>query len=247
VTGITTLVVGASGATGRLLVKQLLDRGHRVRAVVRDIAKLPVELREAERLSVIQASLLELSDVELARATSGCQAVASCLGHNMSWKGIYGRPRRLVTEAMHRLSVAVEANRPQTPVRFVLMNTAGNGNRDNQEPISFGHRLVIGLIRVLVPPHADNEQAADFLRTEIGRSDVAIEWTVVRPDTLTDEDAVTEYTTYPSPIRSAIFNAGATSRINVAHFMADLVTDDSVWRKWKGQMPVIYNMASEGP
>lgn len=29
---------------------------------------------------------------------------------------------------------------------------------------------------------------------------------------------------HPSPTRSAVFNPGRTSRINVAHFMADLVS-----------------------
>jgi len=73
------------------------------------------------------------------------------------------------------------------------------------------------------------------------RNDGTIEWTAVRPDNLIDEDKVTEYEVHPSPIRSAIFNAGRTSRINVGHFMADLIEDDNLWNKWKGQMPVIYN------
>jgi hypothetical protein len=100
------------------------------------------------------------------------------------------------------------------------------------------------LIRLLVPPHADNEQAADYLRTEIGDHDPAIEWVAVRPDTLTDETAVTDYDVHPSPVRSAIFNPGKTSRINVAHFMADLITGDATWERWKGQMPVLYNRVS---
>jgi hypothetical protein len=68
-----------------------------------------------------------------------------------------------------------------------------------------------------------------------------IEWVVVRPDTLINEDRATEYVVVPSPTRSAISNSGKTSRVNVAHFMADLVTDDQIWRTWRGQMPVIYN------
>jgi hypothetical protein len=51
------------------------------------------------------------------------------------------------------------------------------------------------------------------------------------------------YERHPSPTRSAIFDAGKTSRINVAHFMSTLITDEAVWEKWKGQMPVIYNKA----
>jgi hypothetical protein len=192
---------------------------------------------------VIHASVLDLSDSEMAQHVKGCDAVASCLGHNLSLQGIYGHPRRLVTDATRRLCNAIKANKPEQPTRFVLMNTAGNSNRDLQEPVSFGQRCVVGLLRLLLPPHADNEGAADYLRTVIGQRDGAIEWVVVRPDSLVNEDEVTEYEVYPSPTRSAIFDPGSTSRINVAHFMARLVVEDETWNKWRGQMPVIYNKA----
>jgi nucleoside-diphosphate-sugar epimerase len=237
----TTLVVGASGATGRLLVEQLCSRGQNVRVIVRSPDKLPETLRNHDNVTAIYASVLELSDVDLSQHVSGCVAVASCLGHNISLKGIFGHPRRLVTDATRRLCNAVKANKSGKPTKFVLMNTAGNTNRDLHEPISFSQQCVMGLIRLLLPPHVDNEEAADYLRTKIGQNDKAIEWAVVRPDNLIDEDLVTKYELYASPIRSAIFDAGVTSRINVAHFMADLITDDDTWNKWKGQMPVIYN------
>lgn len=123
------------------------------------------------------------------------------------------------------------------------MNTTGNRNRDLNEPVSFAQRCVIGLLRLCLPPHVDNEEAADYLRTKIGQNDKAVEWVAVRPDGLTNEGAVTEYELHASPIRSAIFDAGKTSRINVGHFMADLISDSEIWNKWKGQMPVIYNKA----
>ena len=237
----TTLVVGATGATGRLLVNELLNRGVSVRVIVRSPDRLPEDIRTNENLSVIHAAVLDLADVEMARYVGGCEAVASCLGHNLSFRGIYGRPRRLVTDATRRLCDAIKGNRPGAPVRFVLMNTAGNSNRDIPERVSFAQSCAIRLIRLLLPPHIDNENAADYLRTKVGKDDRAIEWVVVRPDSLVDSSDVTEYEVFPSPIRSALFNAGVTSRINVGHFMAELITDDDVWNRWKGQMPVIYN------
>ena len=63
----------------------------------------------------------------------------------------------------------------------------------------------------------------------------------MRPDGLIDEDTVSSYTVHESPTRSAIFNAGKTSRINVAHFMTELASSESLWQEWKGKMPVIYN------
>ncbi len=240
----TILVVGASGATGRLLVEQLLNRGENVKVIVRSSEKLPEFLKNHDNLSVICASVLELSDAEMVQYVNGCDAVASCLGHNMNWKGLFGHPRRLVTDATRRLCNAIKTNKSEKPTKYVLMNTTGNSNRDLHEPISFGQRCVIGLLRLLLPPHVDNEKAADYLRTIIGQNDREVEWVAVRPDSLIDEDNVTEYEVHQSPIRSAIFDSGRTSRINVGHFMADLITDDNTWNKWKGQMPVIYNMPS---
>ena len=239
----TTLVVGATGATGHLLVRQLLDRGQHVRVIVRSTDRLPEDIRKHENVSVVQASLLDLSDAELASHVQGCDAVASCLGHNMTLKGLFGHPRRLVTDAVRRLCAAVQANQPDQPVKFVLMNTTGNRNRDLAEPVSFAETVVIGLFRLLLPPHVDNEQAADYLRTGVGPNNAVIEWAVVRPDNLIDETSVTPYTVHASPTRSAIFDAGKTSRINVAHFMAELIVDDDTWHQWQGQMPVLYNDA----
>ncbi len=238
----TILVVGASGATGKNLVEQLLKMGQEVKVIVRPSGKIPDSWIHEDKVAIIKANINETGVDEMAGYIKDCQAIASCLGHNMSWRGIYGKPRRLVTDAVRLLCDAIKKNPPETPVKFLLMNTAGNRNRDLNEPISFGEKLVIGLLRLLLPPHPDNEAAADYLRVNIGQNDSLIEWTVVRPDTLTNEDEVTEYKAHVSPSRSAIFNPGKTSRINVGNFMAKLITEDALWNKWRWKMPVIYNV-----
>ena len=240
----TVLVVGASGATGRHLVEQLLIQKYKVKAVVRSPEKLPESWRNNDNLQIISASILELSDREMSEYSLNCQVIVSCLGHNLTWKGIYGQPRKLVTDATRRLCDVIKANKPEQAVRFILMNTTGNRNRDLNEQISFAQKCVIALLRLLLPPHVDNEKAADYLRTKIGQNNECIEWTAVRPDGLINENEVTDYEIHPSPTRSAIFNAGKISRINVGHFMANLISDDDLWKKWKGQMPVIYNKSS---
>ena len=236
----STLVVGASGMTGRLLVRQLLDRGEDVRAVVRSPDRL-FKVASHAHLSIIPAAVLDLGDGELAQYVRECRAVASCLGHNLTLKGIYGSPRRLVVDATRRLCRAIWANQASEPTKFVLMNTAGNSNRNLPETVSMAESTLIKLLRLVLPPHVDNEQAADYLREHVDRTDSAIQWSVVRPDTLINEDTVSPYEIYPSPTRSALFNPGKTSRINTAHFMAELITDEGTWSKWRGQMPVIYN------
>ena len=237
----TTLVVGASGATGMKLVEQLLKQGQCVKAIVRSPERSPESWKKNKNLKIISASVLELSDSEMRKHVDGCQAIVSCLGHNLTWKGIYGQPRKLVTDVTRRLCNAIETNNSKKPTKFVLMNTTGNRNLDLIEPISFAQKCVIGLLRLLLPPHVDNEKAADYLRTQIGQNNDLIEWAAVRPDGLTNEEEVTAYEIHSSPSRSAIFNAGKTSRINVGHFMAHLISDGVLWNKWKGQMPVVYN------
>jgi hypothetical protein len=234
-------IAGSTGATGKKLTSELLERGHRVVTVVRTKNSLPEELRKHPNMSVTEASLLDLTDTRLQELVKGCDAIVSTLGHNISFKGMYGHPRRLVTDAARRLCEAAKANKPKNSVKFVLMNTTGNKNRDLDEKQSFGEKVVVGLLRVLLPPQADNEAAAGYLRTKIGQNDSMIKWVAVRPDGLIDKDTVTEYTIHPSPLRSPIFDAGQTSRINVGHFMAELIDNDALWEAWKGQMPVIYN------
>jgi NAD(P)-dependent dehydrogenase (short-subunit alcohol dehydrogenase family) len=237
----TSLVVGATGATGRLLVAELVARRGLVRALVRRADRLPEALRRDPRVTVVEASLLDLGEGELARLADGCTAVASCLGHTLTLRGIFGPPHRLVTESVRRLCAAIRANGPSSPVRFVLMNTAGNANRDLHELRTRAEKLALALIRRLVPAHADNEEASDVLRTGVGIGDPAIEWAVVRPDTLVDAAEASRFVAHPSPTRSAIFDAGRTTRVNVARFMAELMTDAETWHRWEGQMPVVYD------
>ncbi|NTV06159.1 MAG: NAD(P)H-binding protein [Chlorobiaceae bacterium] len=237
----TILVAGATGATGRLLVEQLLNHRHTVKVIVRSPDRLPANLKNHDRLIVIHANILDLSEADMARHLNGCDAVASCLGHTISLNGMFGPPRRLVTDATRLLCNGIYANKPEKPVKFVLMNTTANKNRDLHEPLSILERVVFALVRLLLPPQADNEHAANYLRVTVGQEDRLIEWVVVRPDTLINDDKVTGYEVYASPARSPIFNAGSTSRINVAHFMTDLITSDNSWKRWRGQMPVIYN------
>jgi len=69
-----------------------------------------------ENTSIIEASVLDLSDADMQRHAEGCDALASCLGHNLTFKGMFGQPRRLVTDAARRLCSAVKANKPEQAV-----------------------------------------------------------------------------------------------------------------------------------
>ena len=240
------LVLGASGATGRLLVKMLLQKGVEVIAIVRNAASLANIDGLHPGLQIVEANISEMPETDLAQYLKECEAVLSCLGHNLTFKGMYGHPRRLVTNAVRKMVKTIESININNKVKIILMNTTGNSNRDIPEKPPFSQRIVISLLRLLLPPHVDNENAADFLRLHVGQNHKNIEWTAVRPDGLINEDEVSQYDVIASPIRNVIFNAGSTSRINVADFMSDLAVNSELWNEWKGKMPVIYNYAYQG-
>jgi nucleoside-diphosphate-sugar epimerase len=235
------LVLGATGATGKHLVKILSESGHEVKAVVRSVSKILPDLIGADSVTFIEANVSELSVTEAADMAKDCDVVASCLGHNLSFKGIYGQPRKLVTDAVKLFSEAGKQNRPERPVKFILMSTVAILNHDLNEKRSPGEKIVFGLLRGILPPQIDNEQAAEYLRTQIGQADSNIEWCAVRPEGLTNDENVSEYKLSETHVSSPVFDSGKTSRINVGHFMASLAENETLWNEWKGRMPVVYN------
>lgn len=233
------LVVGASGATGKHVVEQLLENKQQVKVIVRPSASIPTWWESNEKLTIIKASILEIPINDIAAFTKNCQAIICCLGHGTTLKGVFGKPRKLVRDTVQLLCKSVEKNNTDTPVKFVLMNTSGYLNKDENEKISVSQKIVMSLIRNLIPPHLDNELAAEFLRSDIGKNNTLIQWVVVRPDNLTIDDKVTAYELFVSPV-TTLFSPRKISRINVAHFMARLVVDTNLWQEWQGKMPVIY-------
>jgi nucleoside-diphosphate-sugar epimerase len=241
----TVLLVGGTGRTGRRTLQQLLDRGVRVRAIVRSRGKLPAKIAGHPDLTAIEASLLSLRDEELRQHLRGCDAIVCCLGHVLSLRGMFGPPRDLVTRATRRLCGAVSALRPPAPVRFVLMSSVSvnrPGGLDTRRG-SFERAFLWMLCRVL-PPALDNQHAADFLLEEIGRDDASVQWTIVRPDSLR-EGEVSEYAVHEGLVDS-LFAPGKTNLANVAHFMCELVTNAKTWAEWKGKLPVVVNVGAEG-
>ena len=240
----TILVAGATGKTGGPLVQQALAQGHDVRVIVRCRTRLPAEVLEHPKLTILEASILELSDAQLADSVKGCDAVVSCLGHVISFQGIFGAPRKLCTEAVQRLCQAIEANKPASPVRFILMNTVGVTNPELQERRTWSEKGVLTLLRWCIPPHRDNELAAQYLHNHVGASNGYVQWCSVRPDSLVDEN-VSTYDVVASPV-TGIFSGRPTARSNVAHFMLELLEDDTLWEIWKFKMPVIMNRFEQG-
>jgi NAD(P)-dependent dehydrogenase (short-subunit alcohol dehydrogenase family) len=249
---IKTLVVGSTGATGKHVVLQLLQQKQNVHAIARSKERLLDLLDEIEpksrslfekQLEITEASILDLSDEELRRVTEDVDVVVSCLGHNISFKGIYGKPRKLVTDATRRLFGAIEANQTANAdkkTKFILMGTCAVPNpAGGDDPRTRFERAIIFMLRYLIPPHSDNETAAGFISGK--RSNPHIEWTVIRPTDLID-GSVTKYELFGKPQSSLFGGESTATRANVAKSMVDMIMTDSLWEEWKFKMPYIQDM-----
>lgn len=234
------LLLGGTGRTGGRVLKQLLDRGVHVRAIVRSAGRLPEGVAGHPGLTLTEAAVLSLSREEMLGQVRGCDAVVSCLGHTTDLKGIFGAPRELVAPMVERACAAAVALRPTEPIKIILMSSVSvhrSGGFDARR--GGAERAVTGLLRALVPPAKDNQDAADFLLEYVGQDSPFFQWVAVRCDTLRDGD-VTEYVLHEG-IVSSLARPDDTNMANVAHFMCDLVTEPKVWDAWQGKLPVIVN------
>jgi uncharacterized protein YbjT (DUF2867 family) len=82
------LVLGASGATGKLVVQQLLKKNIQVRIVVRESAIIPDQIYDDKNIEVIKGNINDFEIAKIKEIVKDCDSVICCLGHNISFKGI---------------------------------------------------------------------------------------------------------------------------------------------------------------
>jgi hypothetical protein len=104
-------VIGATGRTGRLVVETALARGHRLRVLVRDPARLSSEV--ANRVRVVTG---DAGDPHAARQLLvGTEALVSALGPTAKEPDLHTRTARMLVSIMNESG----------PRRFVGISGAG--------------------------------------------------------------------------------------------------------------------------
>lgn len=235
------LVLGASGKTGSNVVQQLLSKNIQTRILIREHTKLNDEIMNHPLLEVVTDSISEMNQDKIDHLIKDCDVVISCLGHNISFKGMFGKPRNLVYKAVKDICEGIKrSDKEQT--KFILMSTTAYTHKKIGEKNTLGEKIVLSLLKLLLPPHQDNMKAANYFVNHIGNDTPKIKWVLVRPDSLIDINEVSSYVLETSPNRSPVFNSGKTSRINVADVMVNLITDEQLWNIWEFKAPVIYNI-----
>jgi len=239
------LLLGATGRTGSRVLEELTRRRVPVTALVRSAAKIQPGLRASPTVTIVEADLLSLDQTALRRHLEGCGGVVSCLGHPLSLRGIFGQPRNLVRDAVRQVCEAAVALAPAEPIRLVLMSSVSVNRPDRQDtrrgPVERG---ILAILRALLPPARDNQRAADVLLGGVSQAG-AVEWVVVRPDSLI-EGEVSEYAVHEGLVDS-LFAPGRSRLWNVAHFLCELATNPATFERWKGKMPVLVDVPAPHP
>jgi uncharacterized protein YbjT (DUF2867 family) len=199
------LIFGATGGTGRELVRQALDRGHRVTAFARD----PAALGERDDVEGVTGDVLDPAAVE--RAVAGHDAVLCALGASATRPGtVRSQGTRNIVRAMERVG----------PRRLICQSTIGIGDSRPLLPRLYRYVLVPLLLRRTFDEHERQE--------EIVRSS-QLDWTIVRAGALTDGERTGSYSHgFPPTDRSREFEI---SRADVADFTLGLLADSPYVRR----------------
>jgi uncharacterized protein YbjT (DUF2867 family) len=190
-------VFGATGGIGGHLVRQALNDGHEVTAVVRDRTRLGLT---HSALQVTEVS--GLTDVELLLPVlSGSDAAISGVGPRGRKDGPVASSATLgILRAMEATGVR----------RFVAVSAVPVGPVPEGESF-VNRRILLPLISaILRDVYADLAE----MEEEIRRS--GVEWTIVRPPRLVDEPLTG---TYRTRIGGNVPRGYSISRANVAHAM----------------------------
>jgi uncharacterized protein YbjT (DUF2867 family) len=163
------LIIGATGTTGREVVKQALSLGHRVTAFSRN----PEPLRQIRHhnLQLMSGDVMDALSVE--KAVRGKDAVLSTLGA--------GRKGTIRSEGTRHVIEAMQKNKVR---RFICQTTLGAG--DSRVHLNFFWKHVMfGLM--LREAYHDHEVQERYIMNS------NLDWTIVRPAALTDGPATGQY------------------------------------------------------
>ncbi|KUG08888.1 NAD(P)-dependent oxidoreductase [Solirubrum puertoriconensis] len=206
----TIALFGASGKTGRQFLEQALAAGYRLKALVRDPAKLPLQ---HANLEVITGDVLNATDVE--RTVAGSDVVVSLFGH------VKGSPEWLQTDGTRNIVQAMQ----QQGVRKII-SLSGGGLPYQQDKPKLPDYLIRGIMKLVVPKVLNDAiRHAELLQAS------GLDWIIVRGPRLTDEPRRGQY-------RVGWVGVNASTKVgraDLAAFILQQVEDNA----FVGKMPFV--------
>lgn len=200
------LILGATGATGRLIVSAAVAKGYDVVALVRSKAKAA---------DLVGAELIEgdaRDPASLKRAIAGCDAVVSSLGTAMS-------PFKEVTLLSTATRALVDVMTEQNILRLVCITGLGAGDSRGHGGFFFDRLFLPLMLRKV---YEDKDRQEDVIRAS------TLDWTIVRPTVLNDKSARGHVKALTD---LSDVHGGTIARADVAEFVVQQLTTDTWLRK----------------
>lgn len=204
------LVLGATGGTGRLIIKQALSGGYDVAALVRS----PERAGDLQGVELIAGDARD--EAALRQALKGRDAVVSALGTPAS-------PFREVTLLSSATTALVSAMKAEHVSRLVCITGIGAGDSAGHGGFLFDNLIFPILLRNV---YADKNRQEEVIRSS------GLDWVLVRPSVLNNRPG-------GQTIRALTdlsgFHGGTISRDDVAQFVLEQVQHDA----WVHRSPLI--------
>lgn len=205
----TILVLGATGGTGKHFVNLALTEGHKVRALVRDPAKLPQPLND--NLEIRQGSITG-KDVDTDSLVKGVTHVVAMVGDKEAQ-----RTEKIVTAFIRKLVPSMREHGVKT-----ILYQAGGFSKPYGGELSW----ILWILRNTMArgagfegQHKDNEAVMEYLATE--GNDLI--WMVHRAGIGSDGPS-------KGTLRRSASNFSIANHIDCAAYNLKLLTDDSAIR-----------------
>ncbi|HXV13560.1 MAG TPA: SDR family oxidoreductase [Candidatus Krumholzibacteria bacterium] len=204
------LVIGATGGTGREIVKQALERGHHVVALARKPSHVKIE---DPRLRVAEGDVMGPDSLDAAMAN--VDAVVCALGHKR-WLG----PSRILSAGTRNVVRAMEKHGVK---RLVVETALGVGDSAGR----LGLYYTLFTIPFILPFYW-----YDKGRQERVVRDSSLDWVIVRPAQLTNGRKRGTYRHGPR-VGNYIWSV-SISRADVADFMLNQLGETPYLRQAPG-------------
>jgi putative NADH-flavin reductase len=199
------LILGATGATGLLLVAQSLEQLHQVTVLVRNPSKLNANHKN---LTIITGDIFDKN--VLTKTLSGQDAVLSALGNGLSLKS-----HDLITKAV---SILIPAMTETNVRRLIFLSALGVGETFVQA--NFFQKIIFRTF--LRSIYADKTRAEKQIHSS------SLDWTLVYPVVLTNTAGTGNY---KAAEVLSMKGMPKISRADVADFMVKQLTDNTYLKK----------------
>lgn len=204
------LIIGGTGGTGKELIKQALEQGHSLTALVRNPEKVKIT---HQNLSVIKGNVLDFDKVQ--EVVAGQDAVLSALGHKR-----FFIKTNILSEGTKNIIHAMEKHNVN---RFICVTSLGI----NDSRFKLGLYYTLFVIPVIIFFYFwDKAKQEKLIRSS------KLNWTIVRPGQLTNGRKRGSYK-HGANVGNYILTK-TISRADVAHFILCQLSDATYLHKTPG-------------